>query len=84
MPMDTRRSQQAYARLAGAMFLLVDALDALELAIAGRLRVPGNILETAHRITHSELLCRAGLSGGTLAALCTVPAAVEAAPAGRA
>ncbi len=72
MPMDTGRSQQAYARLAGAMFLAVDALDALSLAIAGRLHVPGDIVATAHRVAQSEPLYRAGLSSGVLAALCTV------------
>ncbi len=69
---DAGRTQVAYARLAGAMFLAVDALDALELAIAGRLRVPGDIVQTAQRITQSEVLYRAGVSGAILAALCTV------------
>ncbi len=66
------RSQVAYARLAGAMFLLVDALDALELWIAGRLRVPGDVVATAHRVAQSDLVYRVGLSGAVLAALCTV------------
>ncbi len=69
---DGGRAQIAYARLAGAMFLAVDALDALELAVAGRLRVPGDIVATAQRLTQSEVLYRAGVSGAILAALCTV------------
>ncbi len=69
---DSGRSQVAYARLAGAMFLAVDALDALELAVAGRLHVPGDIVQTAQRITQSEVVYRAAVSGAILAALCTV------------
>ncbi len=72
MSADAGRSQVAYARLAGAMFLAVDALDALELAVAGRLRVPGDIVATAQRITQSEVLYRAAVSGAILAALFTV------------
>ncbi len=68
----TGRSQVGYARLAGAMFLAVDALDALELWIAGRLRVPGDVIATAHRVAQSEAVYRVGLSSGLLAALCTV------------
>ncbi len=72
MTAEAGRSQNAYARLAGAMFLAVDALDALELGIVARLRVPGDIVATAHRITQSEVLYRGGVSGAVLAALCTV------------
>lgn len=72
MTTDAGRSQNAYARLAGAMYLVVDAFYAVEMGIAGRLRVPGDIVETAHRITQSELLYRFGLFSAVLAALCTV------------
>ncbi len=72
MSKDVGSTQQAYARLAGAMFLAVDGFDALELAISGRLRVPGDIVATAQRVAQSELLYRIGLSGAVLAALCTV------------
>lgn len=67
-----RGSQVAFARLAGAMFLLVDALMVLQLSIAGRLQVPGDVVATAHRAAQSELLYRVELSSGLLAALCTV------------
>ena len=72
MTTDAGRSQLAYARLAGVMYLAVDALDALCMGITGHLRVPGDIVATAHRITASQLLYRAGLCSAVLAALCTV------------
>ncbi len=72
MNADADRSHLAYARLAGAMFLVVDALYLVEVWITGRLRVPGTIVETAHRITESQLAYRVGLSCSVLAALCTV------------
>ncbi len=72
MTVDAGKSQIAYARLAGAMFLLVDALYAIGLAITGRFRVPGDVLETGRRILQSEALYRAGLSSSLLGALCTV------------
>ena len=61
-----------YARLAGFMYLFVDASDALSLFITGRFRVPGNAVETAHRIMGAEVLYRVGLSSFLLASLCTV------------
>ena len=67
-----RRSQLAYARLAGVMYLVVDALDALFVGISGRLGVPGDIVATAHRVTESQLLYRVSATGVVLAALCTV------------
>lgn len=68
----TETSQIRYARLAGFMYLFVDATYALALFITGRFKVPGNFPETAHRIMASELLYRVGLSSSLLASLCTV------------
>lgn len=66
------RSAVAYARLAGGMYLVVDVLYVIDVWITGRLRVPGDIVETAHRITQSQVLYRVGVSCSVLAALCTV------------
>ena len=66
------QSQVRYARLAGIMYLLVDAAYAVGLFIASRFHVPGNFAETAHRIMTSEQLYRIGLSSLLVSALCTV------------
>ena len=70
------RSQNAYARLAGFMFLFVDLAYLLGLFITSRFQVPGNIVETAHKIAAAESLFRIGLSSVLLGALCTVFLAV--------
>lgn len=66
------RSQIRYARLAGFMYLFVDAAYLLGLYIVSRFQVPGNFAETAHRIMRSEALYRVGLSSLLIGALCTV------------
>lgn len=66
------KSQVGYARLAGLMYLVVDAAYLAGLFIIGRFVVPGNVLETAQRIIASEMVYRVGLSFLLLGALCTV------------
>ena len=69
---DIVKLQIRYARLAGFMYLLVDAAYLTFALVANRFRVPGDFAETAHRITDSELLYRIGLSSGLVASLCIV------------
>ncbi len=66
------QSQIRYARLAGFMYLFVDAAYALGFILTARFQVPGNFAETAHRIMASEQLYRTGLSSELIGALCTV------------
>jgi len=70
------QSQIRYARLAGFMYLLVDAAYLTLALITARFRVPGDFTETAHRIMGSELVYRIGLSSGLVASLCIVFLAV--------
>ena len=65
-------SQNAYARLAGSMYLFVDLAYLVGLFITSRFQVAGNVMETAHRIVASESLYRIGLSSLLVGALCTV------------
>ena len=69
---DTDQAQIAYARLAGFMYLFVDAAYLLGLYIVSRFQVAGNFAETAHRIMASEQLYRIGLSSLSTGGLCTV------------
>jgi len=69
---DIDKSQIRYARLAGFMYLLVDAAYLTFALVTTRFRVPGDFAETAHRIMGSELLYRIGLSSGLVASLCIV------------
>jgi hypothetical protein len=69
---DSDKSQIRYARLAGFMYLLVDAAYLTSALITNRFRVPGNFSQTAHRIAGGELLYRIGLSSGLVASLCIV------------
>lgn len=66
------RSQNAYARLAGFMFLFVDLAYLLGIFINSRFQVAGNVVETAHKIAAAESLYRIGLSSLLAGALCTV------------
>jgi hypothetical protein len=66
------RSLNGYARLAGFMFLFVDAAYLTGLFITTRFHVAGNVVETAHRIVASEALYRVGLSSLVVGTLCTV------------
>ena len=49
-------SQQAYARFAGIMYLLVDALDIAGVVIVARVSGTGDFLVPSHRILASETL----------------------------
>jgi len=69
---ETDKSRIQYARLAGFMFLFVDAAYLTSLFITTRLKVQGNFAESSHRILLSEQLYRLGLSSGLVAGLCTV------------
>jgi hypothetical protein len=63
---NSEQSQLRYARLAGLMYILIIAIYILSIQITSRIELPGNPIETAHRIVDSELLYRAGLSLGVL------------------
>jgi hypothetical protein len=54
------------------MYLLVDAAYLTFALVTARFRVPGDFVETAHRIAGSEMLYRVGLSSGLVASLCIV------------
>ena len=69
---ETDKSQIRYARLAGFMYLFIIAVYLLSVFITSRFAVPGNLVETAHRIMGAELLYRVGLSLGILNMLCAV------------
>lgn len=56
-----KRTQLAYARIAGFMFLFVTAVHLAGLAITSQLIVPGDFAATAQHITASEQVYRAGL-----------------------
>ena len=54
------------------MFLFVDVAYLTGLFLISRFQVPGNVVETAHRIVAAEPLYRLGLSSLLVGALCTV------------
>ena len=60
-------SQQAYARFAGLMYLVVDALDIGGVVILAKISGTGGFLATAHSISASETLYRIGICCGQLA-----------------
>lgn len=66
------KSQIAYARLAGFMYLFVDIAYAVSILITGRFVVPGDFAATAQKIVASELVYRLGISFTLAGALCTV------------
>jgi hypothetical protein len=67
-------SPQTYARLGGLIYLLIIVFGAFgELAVRGRLIVPGNAAATANSIAASPLLFRAGIAGDLLMHVCDVP-----------
>ncbi len=70
------RTQIAYARLAGLMYLLVDAGYVVGLLITGHFRVADDFTATAHNVMAGETLYRLGLASGLIGALCTVFLAV--------
>jgi hypothetical protein len=65
-------SQQAYARFAGLMYLVVDALDIGGVVILARVSGTGGFLATAHSISASETLYRIGICCGLIGLLSTV------------
>jgi len=69
---NSEKSQIRYAGLAGFMFLFVIVADLSGMFITSRFDVPGNFVETAHRIMGAELLYRIGLSSGLIGSLCTL------------
>lgn len=69
---DSDKSQIRWAKLAGFMYLYVDVAYGLGVTIGNHLEVPGNFVETAHRIMGAELLYRIGLSSALIGSLCTV------------
>jgi len=70
------QSQNAYARLAGFMYLFVDVAYLVGLFIVSRFQVAGSVVDTAQRIVASETLYRIGLSSLLVGALCTIFLAV--------
>src|SRR2546428_4085346 len=65
-------SQQAYARFAGVMYLLVDALDIGGVVILARVSGSGDFLATSHSIAASETLYRIGVCCGLAGILSTI------------
>jgi hypothetical protein len=65
-------SQQAYARFAGLMYLLVDALDIGSVVILAKVSGSGGFVAIAHNISASETLYRIGICFGLAGILSTV------------
>ena len=70
------RSQRAYARLAGLMYLLVLAFDITGLIVGYFVAGDGDFAAQAHRIVSLEALYRFSLTLALAGALATVPLAV--------
>ncbi|NHZ39434.1 DUF4386 domain-containing protein [Massilia aquatica] len=67
------RQAQRYARIAGALYLVIIVIGLLgETLIRNSLVVPGNAAETAQRILASEALWRLGVAGQLVLLLCAV------------
>lgn len=67
------KEAQRYARLAGALYLVIIVIGLLgEALVRNSLVVGGNAAETARRILASEWLWRAGIAGQLLLLLCAV------------
>src|SRR5438309_3097703 len=69
-------SQQAYARFAGIMYLLVDAFDIAGVVILARVSGTGGFLASSHSILASETLYRIGICSGLVGILLTILLAV--------
>jgi hypothetical protein len=66
-------SPQVYARLGGALYLVIIVIGILgEAFVRGKLVVPGDATATAERIGASEFLWRAGIAGELLLLVCAV------------
>jgi hypothetical protein len=68
---DSRR-QQAYARLAGFLYLFVMASFLIGIVIAARFIVPGDLAASARHIAASESLYRVGLTFPLIGSVATV------------
>jgi hypothetical protein len=69
----TATSPQTFARVGGALYLLIIFAGALgELFIRGKLVVPGDAAATASRILASESLWRLGIAGDLVMHVCDV------------
>jgi hypothetical protein len=71
------RSQRAYARFAGLMYILVLVLDIAGLTITSTIGGTGTFVEVSHRIAAYETLYRVGLSLALLAGMSTILLAVS-------
>jgi Domain of unknown function (DUF4386) len=65
-------SQRAYARFAGLMYLLVDALDIGGVVILAKVSGSGGFVAIAHNISASETLYRIGICCGLAGILSTL------------
>ena len=70
-------SAQAYARIAGVLYLINIACGLFgEIFVRGHLVVAGDAVTTAHRIMSSEFLFRCGIAGDLIMHITDVPMAV--------
>src|ERR1035437_8522334 len=70
-------SAQAYARIAGVLYLINIACGLFgEIFVRGHLVVAGDAVATAHRIMGSEFLFRCGVAGDLIMHITDVPMAV--------
>lgn len=66
-------SAQVYARIAGALYLVIIVIGVLgEAVIRGRLVVGANAAATAERILQSEFLWRLGVAGQLVLLVCAI------------
>jgi hypothetical protein len=71
------KSPQAYARIGGALYLIIIVIGGLgEALVRGNLIVPGNATATFERIVASESLWRIGVAGELVLLVCAVPLAL--------
>lgn len=71
------RLPQRYARIAGVLYLAIILLGLFgEVVVRGQLVVPGDAMATAHNISASLLLWRAGIAGDLLMHVFDVPVIV--------
>jgi Domain of unknown function (DUF4386) len=73
---ESEKSQIRCARLAGFLYLFTYPSFMLGISITGRLEVPGNFAETAHKIMGSQLLYRFGLLCYPITYLCCIALAM--------
>jgi hypothetical protein len=71
-----QKTQRAYARLAGLMYLTVLGFDIVDLLIESAIKGKGGFVEVAHHIQVSEELYRIGLVCGLIGTMTTVLLAV--------